>query len=78
MMNLNVSMREKKKSIITTKTTKIMLGEIAEIKIHLYKNGMVCECDDTGDGEMIVGYDLNKLAEFINRSKDYFKRESNE
>lgn len=43
-----------------------MTGEIAEIKLHLYDNGMFVECEDTGDGKFIVKGDLTQLVDLIN------------
>ena len=58
-------MRERKKSIIT-KEQKNMTGEIAEIKLHLFDNGMFVECEDTGDGKFIIKGDLRPLVDLIN------------
>ncbi len=43
-----------------------MTGEIAEIKIHLFENGMFVECEDTGDGRFIPKHDLKPLVDLIN------------
>lgn len=43
-----------------------MKGELAEIKLHLFPNGMYVECDDIDDAEFIPECNIQPLVDFIN------------
>ncbi len=43
-----------------------MRGELAEISIHLFPNGMYVECEEIDDAKFIPQGDIQPLVDFIN------------
>lgn len=43
-----------------------MRGQLAEISIHLFPNGMYVECEETDDAKFIPQGDIQPLIDFIN------------
>lgn len=43
-----------------------MRGQLAEISIHLFPNGMYVECEEIDDAKFIPQGDIEPLVDFIN------------
>lgn len=48
-----------------------MRGELAEISIHLFSNGMYVECEEIDDAKFIPAGDLQPLVDFINEVSSF-------